>query len=411
MSKFWSTFKLTYMSKIKSKAFIIFMAIVVVLMVGLSNIDKIMGLFDHGPDKVGIVTQNEQIYKVLKQQGHSLEDDAKFKKVSKTKAEKLVKNEKLDRAYIVKQNKDNQLSGTILSKDNVDVEDKQRFTEVLTTMQSHLVASKLDLSQKELKQLQSQSQVDSKIMSDKEDSQLNSGQKTLNYILIYATLMLIFFIIFNFAGQVAMEIATEKTSRVIEMIITSVSPVVHILAKIAAVIAVAFTQVIMIILTALIYIFAFDLKKLFKNFDIQMNHLAWQIIVVSWLCLIVGIFSYVLLAAILGSLVSRIEYMNQTLMPLTLLAMIAFYIAIFSIMKPDMLLTKITSFIPFLAPFELLVRSQSSDLDIWEIIVSMGLSVFGIILLLWIAVKTYKDSVLTFEKGLFKSIHRLIKNK
>ncbi|WP_257175211.1 ABC transporter permease [Staphylococcus capitis] len=411
MSKFWSTFKLTYMSKIKSKAFIIFMAIVVVLMVGLSNIDKIMGLFDHGPDKVGIVTQNEQIYKVLKQQGHSLEDDAKFKKVSKTKAEKLVKNEKLDRAYIVNQNKDNQLSGTILSKDNVDVEDKQRFTEVLTTMQSHLVASKLDLSQKELKQLQSQSHVDSKIMSDKEDSQLNSGQKTLNYILIYATLMLIFFIIFNFAGQVAMEIATEKTSRVIEMIITSVSPVVHILAKIAAVIAVAFTQVIMIILTVLICIFAFDLKKLFKNFDIQMNHLAWQIIVVSLLCLIVGIFSYVLLAAILGSLVSRIEDMNQTLMPLTLLAMIAFYIAIFSIMKPDMLLTKITSFIPFLAPFELLVRSQSSDLDIWEIIVSMGLSVIVIILLLWIAVKTYKDSVLTFEKGLFKSIHRLIKNK
>ena len=125
-----------------------------------------------------------------------------------------------------------------------------------------------------------------------------------------------------------------------------------------------------------------------------MNYLAWQIIVVSLLCLIVGIFSYVLLAAILGSLVSRIEDMNQTLMPLTLLAMIAFYIAIFSIMKPDMLLTKITSFIPFLAPFELLVRSQSSDLDIWEIIVSMGLSVIVIILLLWIAVKTYKDSEL-----------------
>lgn len=411
MNKFWSTFKLTYLSKVKSKAFIIFMSFIVILMIGLSNIDKIMDLFDQGPDKVGIVTQNEQIYKVLKQQGHSLEDDAKFKKVSESKAEKLVKNEKLDKAYIVKQNKDNQLSGTILSKDDVDIEDKQRFTEVLTTIQSHLVASKLNLSQKELKQLQSQSSVDSKVVSDKQDSQLNSGQKTLNYILIYATLMLIFFIIFNFAGQVAMEIATEKTSRVIEMIITSVSPVVHILAKIAAVIAVAFTQVVMIIFMALICIFAFDLKKMFKSFDIEMNHLAWQIIIVSLLCLVIGIFSYVLLAAILGSLVTRIEDMNQTLMPLTLLAMIAFYIAIFSIMKPDMLLTKITSFIPFLAPFELLVRSQSSDLEVWEIIVSMGLSVIVIALLLWIAVKTYKDSVLTFEKGLFKSIQRLIKNK
>ncbi|MFW3591783.1 ABC transporter permease [Staphylococcus caprae] len=409
MNKFWSTFKLTYISKIKSKAFIIFMSIIVILMIALSNIDKIIDLFDNGPDKVGVVTQNEQIYKVLKQQSHALDDDATFKKVSEKDAHKLVKNEKLKKAYIVKQDKHHQLSGTILSKDNVEVEDEQKLTEVLTSIQSQLVASNLNLSQNELKQLQARSHVDSKVISNKEDSQLNSGEQTLNYILVYATLMLIFFIVFNYAGQVAMEIATEKTSRVIEMIITSVSPVIHILAKIAGVIAVAFTQVIMIIIMALLCVYAFDLKSLFKEFDIQMNHLAWQIIIVSILCLIVGILSYVLLAAILGSLATRIEDMNQTLMPLTLLAMIAFYIAIFSIMKPDMLLTKITSFIPFLAPFELLVRSQSSDLEIWEIAVSMGISIIVVALLLWIAVKTYKDSVLTFEKGLFKSIQRLVK--
>lgn len=409
MNKFWSTFKLTYISKIKSKAFIIFMSIIVILMIALSNIDKIIDLFDNGPDKVGVVTQNEQIYKVLKQQSHALDDDATFKKVSEKDAHKLVKNEKLKKAYIVKQDKHHQLSGTILSKDNVEAEDEQKLTEVLTSIQSQLVASNLNLSQKELKQLQARSHVDSKVISNKEDSQLNSGEQTLNYILVYATLMLIFFIVFNYAGQVAMEIATEKTSRVIEMIITSVSPVIHILAKIAGVIAVAFTQVIMIIIMALLCVYAFDLKSLFKEFDIQMNHLAWQIIIVSILCLIVGILSYVLLAAILGSLATRIEDMNQTLMPLTLLAMIAFYIAIFSIMKPDMLLTKITSFIPFLAPFELLVRSQSSDLEIWEIAVSMGISIIVVALLLWIAVKTYKDSVRTFEKGLFKSIQRLVK--
>ena len=409
MNKFWSTFKLTYISKIKSKAFIIFMSIIVILMIALSNIDKIIDLFDNGPDKVGVVTQNEQIYKVLKQQSHALDDDATFKKVSEKDAHKLVKNEKLKKAYIVKQDKHHQLSGTILSKDNVEVEDEQKLTEVLTSIQSQLVASNLNLSQNELKQLQARSHVDSKVISNKEDSQLNSGEQTLNYILVYATLMLIFFIVFNYAGQVAMEIATEKTSRVIEMIITSVSPVIHILAKIAGVIAVAFTQVIMIIIMALLCVYAFDLKSLFKEFDIQMNHLAWQIIIVSILCLIVGILSYVLLAAILGSLATRIEDMNQTLMPLTLLAMIAFYIAIFSIMKSDMLLTKITSFIPFLAPFELLVRSQSSDLEIWEIAVSMGISIIVVALLLWIAVKTYKDSVLTFEKGLFKSIQRLVK--
>lgn len=83
MNKFWSTFKLTYLSKIKSKAFIIFMSIIVILMIALSNIDKIIDLFDNGPDKVGVVTQNEQIYKVLKKQSHALDDDATFKKVRK----------------------------------------------------------------------------------------------------------------------------------------------------------------------------------------------------------------------------------------------------------------------------------------------------------------------------------------
>lgn len=411
MNKFWSTFKITYLNKIKAKSFIIFMSIIVVLMIGIANFDKIMNLFDQGSEKVGISTQNEQIYQMLNQQRHSLENNATFKKVNASKASSLIKKEKLDKVYIVKQNKESQLTGTILSKDTVDNEDKQRFSEILTSIQSHLVASKLNLKSQQLKQLQTRSDVDSIVVSNKDNGQLKPGEKTLNYILVYATLMLIFFIIFNYAGQVAMEIATEKTSRVIEMIITSVSPAIHILAKIAAVVAVAFTQLFMIIIVAIICIFAFDLKRVLKNFDLQMNHLAWQIIVVSLFCLVIGILTYVLLAAILGSLVTRIEDMNQTLMPLSLLAMIAFYIAIFSIMKPDMLLTKITSFIPFLAPFELLVRSQSGNLKPWEIVISMGISLIVVVLLLWIAVKTYKDSVLTFEKGLFKSIQRIFKMK
>ena len=77
----------------------------------------------------------------------------------------------------MKQDKHHQLSGTILSKDNVEVEDEQKLTEVLTSIQSQLVASNLNLSQNELKQLQARSHVDSKVISNKEDSQLNSGNK------------------------------------------------------------------------------------------------------------------------------------------------------------------------------------------------------------------------------------------
>ena len=409
MNKFWATFGLTYKSKVKSKSFIIFMAIVIILMIALSNADKIMDMFKGDGDQIGIVTNSEPIYKAIKQQGNVIDEDASFKKVNKQEAKKQVKNEKLKEAYIIKLKDKQQLSATIISKESVSQEKEQKVNGVLTSIQSKLVASQLHLNNNDLKKLQSQSKVDSQVLSDKKNQQLNEGQKLLNLVLVYAILMLMFFIVFNYATQVAMEIATEKTSRVIEMIITSVSPITHIMAKIAGVIAVALTQIVMIVVVAIICIFAFDLKRMLKGFDVSMSHITWQVLIVGLLCMIIGILTYVLLAAILGSLATRIEDINQTLMPLTLFAMIAFYIAIFSMFKPEILLLKITSFIPFLAPFELLVRAQSTELQVWQIIVSILISVVVMLILLWIAVKTYKDSVLTFEKGLFNTIKKVMK--
>ncbi|MEJ7487171.1 sodium ABC transporter permease [Staphylococcus sp. AOAB] len=409
MNKFWDTFGLTYKSKVKSKSFMIFMVIVIILMVALSNADKIIDMFKGDDDHIGVVTNNEPLYKAIKQQSHVIDEEATFERVSQKEAKYQVKSEKLKEAYIIKMDKDHQLSATILSKDNVSQEKQQKVTGLLTNLQSKLIASKLHLSDNDLKKLQSQSKVDSHILSDDKGQQLSESQKVFNMILVYAILMLMFFIIFNYATQVAMEIATEKTSRVIEMIITSVSPITHIMAKITGVIAVAFTQIAMIIVVAIICIYAFDLKRMLKGFDLSMSDISWKIIIVGILSVIIGILTYVLLAAILGSLASRIEDINQTLMPLTLFAMIAFYIAIFSIYKPDILLAKITSFIPFLAPFEMLVRAQSTELQIWEIVLSMLISLVVMVILLWIAIKTYKDSVLTFEKGLINSIKKVMK--
>ncbi|MGX0401366.1 ABC transporter permease [Staphylococcus pasteuri] len=409
MNKFWATFGLTYKSKVKSKSFMIFMVIVIILMVALSNTDKIIDMFKGDDDHIGVVTNNEPLYKAIKQQSHVIDEEATFERVSQKEAKSQVKSEKLKEAYIIKMDKDHQLSATILSKDNVSQEKQQKVTGLLTNLQSKLIASKLHLSDNDLKKLQSQSKVDSHILSDDKGQQLSESQKVFNMILVYAILMLMFFIIFNYATQVAMEIATEKTSRVIEMIITSVSPITHIMAKITGVIAVAFTQIAMIIVVAIICIYAFDLKRMLKGFDLSMSDISWQIIIVGILSVIIGILTYVLLAAILGSLASRIEDINQTLMPLTLFAMIAFYIAIFSIYKPDILLAKITSFIPFLAPFEMLVRAQSTELQIWEIVLSMLISLVVMVILIWIAIKTYKDSVLTFEKGLINSIKKVMK--
>lgn len=410
MDKFLATFSLTYKNKVKTKSFMIFTGLVIVLMLLASNMNKIIDLFDDGPDKVGVVSSDNEIYKVIKSQGDQLDEGATFKKVSEKQAKTQVQNEKLDKAYIIKMTDDNKLSGKILSKDTVSEQQKQKLKASLSTIQTQLVAANLNLSQGELKQLQSQSKVTSEVIADKaSNSNLSEAQKGFNTIMVYAGLMLIFFIVFNYASQVAMEIATEKTSRVIEMIITSVSPVTHILAKISGVIAVAFTQIIIFVAAGLICFFVFDISDMLKGFKIEPNELTMQISIVGIVSLIIGILSYIILAAILGSITARIEDINQALMPMTLFSMIAFYISLFSVMNPDTMLTKITSFIPLLSPFLMFVRSASPDVAVWEIVVSVILSIITIFILLWIAVRSYKNTILSFDKGFMNAMKRIFK--
>ncbi|RIM18437.1 ABC transporter permease, partial [Staphylococcus cohnii] len=199
-------------------------------------------------------------------QGDQFDEGADFKQLSEKQAKSQVKNEKLDKAYVIKLSEDQKLSGKILSKDTVSEQDKQKLKATLSTVQTQFVAANLNLSQDELKQLQSQSEVTSEVLADNaNNSNLNEAQKGFNTMIVYAGVMLIFFIVFNYASQVAMEIATEKTSRVIEMIITSVSPVTHILAKMAGVVSVALTQISIFIVAGIICFLVFDIGDMLKG--------------------------------------------------------------------------------------------------------------------------------------------------
>lgn len=407
MDRFFATFALTYRNKVKAKSFLIFTGIVVILILAAGNINKIIDLFNNGGDKIGIVTNNDNLYKAVKSQEKQLDDDATFQKVSKNKAKKDIRNKKMDEAYVANLS-DNKINGKILSRDTVSAQKEQKYQAVLSTIQTQIMASNLNLSPSELKSLQAQSNVSTQMISDQQHNKnLSEAQKTFNMIVVYAGIMLLFFIIINYANQIAMEIATEKTSRVIEMIITSVSPMTHILAKIAGVIAVALTQIAIFVIVALISYIAFDVKEMFDGFDVHPGTLTTQIIIVGIINLIVGVLSYVFLAAILGAITSRIEDINQSIMPMSLLSMIGLYVSLYSVWNPDALITKITSFIPMLSPFVMFVRSSSPNVEIWEIVLSVIISLITGIILLWIAIRSYKDSILSFDRSVKASMKRL----
>lgn len=406
MNKFWPTFNLTYMQKVKSKSFIIMTAIFMILIFALSNIDKIIDFFDNDSKVVAIQTDNDMIYKVLEKQYKQNDDIEKVEKVSLEKGKKGVKDEKYKRLIQVNVNGE-KVDGTIYEKDNVSESEKMTLQSTLSQMQSSLTAQKLNLSEKDLKTLNTPSDVKTeeiKTNDEKQSSDIDPKVQALNSAVVYIIIFLSFFITINYANQIGSEIATEKTTRVIEMIVTSVKPSIHVSAKILAIIAVAFTQIFFIILAIVISIFAFDLKGLFESAGVEYGPETTRIIIYGAVYLILGVVSYISLAAILGALTSRIEDLAQSMMPVTFISLAAFYIAIFSISNPDTMLVKVTSFIPMLSPMVMLLRTTSESTPEWHLLLGIVISVVTCIILLVFAAKTYRGSVLTYEKGVIKNL-------
>ncbi|MGO1987827.1 ABC transporter permease [Mammaliicoccus vitulinus] len=406
MNKFWPTFNLTYMQKVKSKSFIIMTAIFMIFIFALSNVDKIIDLFDNSSKTVAIQTNNDMIYNVLEKQYKQSDDIKKVEKVSLEKGKKGVKDKKYKRLIQVNV-KGEKVDGTIYEKGSVSESEKMRLQSTLSQMQSSLTAQKLNLSEDDLKTLNTPSDVKTeeiKSSDEKQTSDINPKVQALNTAVVYIIIFLSFFIAINYANQIGSEIATEKTTRVIEMIITSVKPSIHVSAKILAIIAVAFTQIFFIILAIVISIFAFDLKGLFESAGVEYGPETTRIIIYGAVYLILGVISYISLAAILGALTSRIEDLAQSMMPVTFVSLGAFYIAIFSISNPDTMLVKVTSFIPLLSPMVMLLRTTSETTPEWHLILGIVISVITSIVLLVFAAKTYRGSVLTYEKGIIKNL-------
>ncbi|PTJ61788.1 ABC transporter permease [Mammaliicoccus sciuri] len=406
MNKFWPTFNLTYMQKVKSKSFIIMTAIFMILIFALSNIDKIIDFFDNDSKVVAIQTDNDMIYKVLEKQYKQNDVIEKVEKVSLEKGKKGVKDEKYKRLIQVNVNGE-KVDGTIYEKGNVSESEKMTLQSTLSQMQSSLTAQKLNLSEKDLKTLNTPSDVKTeeiKSNDEKKSSDIDPKVQALNTAVVSIIIFLSFFITINYANQIGTEIATEKTTRVIEMIVTSVKPSIHVSAKILAIIAVAFTQIFFIILAVVISIFAFDLKGLFETAGVEYGPETTRIIIYGAVYLILGVISYISLAAILGALTSRIEDLAQSMTPVTFISLAAFYIALFSMTNPDTMLVKVTSFIPMLSPMVMLLRTTSETTPEWHLLLGIVISVVTCIILLVFAAKTYRGSVLTYEKGVIKNL-------
>jgi ABC-2 type transport system permease protein len=245
-----------------------------------------------------------------------------------------------------------------------------------------------------------------------------------------------FFFIFFFGSQVMRGVIEEKTSRIVEVIISSVKPFQLMLGKIVGVGLVGLTQFIIwgvlgsILVTIVTYFFGMDsneiaqmsVNELSKQSDFieKQNEILSALFAVPWLniisCFIFyflgGYLIYSSLFAAIGAAVDNETDSQQFVTPIVAPLLLAFYVVMFSAFKnPDSEALYWLSMIPLTSPVAMLVRVSMGTAELWEVLVSMGLLIATFIFTTWIAGKVYRTGILMYgKKPSYKEIFKWIRH-
>lgn len=228
------------------------------------------------------------------------------------------------------------------------------------------------------------------------------------YILIFALYMAILL----YGQFVATSVASEKSSRAMELLITSAKPVNLMFGKVLGSGLAGLTQLVVILGSGFVFYqlnagYWGDNAIITSIFDMPLSILLYTV-----MFFILGFFIYAFMYGALGSLASRSEDINTSILPVTFLFIIAFFIVIFSMSSGnvDNALMIAASYIPFTSPMAMFTRIAMGDVASWEIIVSVAILIASTIGIGYLSAGIYRMGVLLYGKPpKLNEVFRMIK--
>lgn len=401
MREFWIIFKQSFLTKAKTKSFFITTLIMVAGIFLFANLPNIIGtvgkmMGSEEEDKVLVVDESGILFDRLHDQ---LEENAQgisleLTEQSKEQLQKQVKEEKIEAFVELDFDAEQTIQATYTTASLVDQFLPSALQDALQNIQTEVKAEQLSLSGEEVSALFAPIQFDKQNISDtaKSEDELNQAR-----ILVYILMFVIYFAVIIYSSMIATEVATEKSSRVMEILISSVSPVKHMFAKVLGIGSLGIVQILIYAVSGFVAYKVSstgevnELTALFNLESVEVSTLVYAVVF-----FLLGYFLYATLAALLGSLVSRTEDVQQMIMPMSLLIIAAFIIAASGLGNPELGYLKIASFIPFFAPLVMFLRVGLLDLPLWEPLLSIGIMLVTIFILGWFGAKVYRGGVLMY---------------
>lgn len=414
MNKLGTVIAFTMRNKMRSKSFVITTLILMILVLVGGNIPYLIDKLGGG-DKVSSVSFVQGQYPDIvagMQQYYAKQPDAKVKLEQGAASEADLKRQLADgeiNGYLTFA--DDAASGfpkaVYHSKAAFGSGTSESLTAALQAVKTDTIVKDYGLSDEQMQKL-----LMPVSLSTEKVSAANEAGKTENELgtaigLTYVIVILLFMSVMISGQLIATEITAEKSSRVMEIIVTSVSPLVQMFGKVIGTFIAAVVQIALIVGTMVLSLNMPQNKDALSGLGIRLDTIDPAILVYAILFFLTGFFLYAMLFAAVGSIVSRTEDLGQAVLPITMLTLAGFYIAMFGLTHPDSTLIVVCSYIPFFAPFLMVLRIGLSEPGMWEAALSLGILIVAILLLGWLSAKIYRTGVLMYGKR--PSIKELVK--
>ncbi|GIP01273.1 MULTISPECIES: ABC transporter permease [Paenibacillus] len=430
MNNMWTVIRFTFMNKIRTKSFLVSTLIFALIITIGINLPFLIQMFtgdkagSEETTRIGLVYGQEQ---TLAEQLETTWSNLP------TTSYELVKYETADEAALNKDIKDGVIEGYLkfeAQEGNTfptvvySSEDEAMSPELQSNLQAALQVAKtrsivdgLDLSDAQINELNQPVQIDARSIDPTETGNADgaSGEKegaseVINYIVVYALIILFFFTLMGTGNMIASEVTTEKSSRIMEILITSVSPLSQMFGKVIGMFLLGLSQIAAFGVVVVVNLILPHNIDTLKEMDLDLTAIDPMLLVFGLIFYILGYFLYAMLYAAIGSIVSRTEDLGQAVMPITMLSLVAFYIAIFSLSAPNSMLMKVSTYIPFISPTTILVRIGLGSIPFWEILLSLAILIVSILVFGWLAAKIYRTGVLMYGKRpTFKELRKAMK--
>jgi ABC-2 type transport system permease protein len=213
--------------------------------------------------------------------------------------------------------------------------------------------------------------------------------------------VLIFITLVIYGMWVAAGVVAEKSSRVMELLISAASPAELVIGKVAGIGLAGMVQYVAILVPALATLFLQDRIATIvlgssSGLDVSLGALTPGLLTAYGAFWILGFILYALIYAAAGSLVSRAEDLQVLALPLSIIAIGGYLQAVMALSGGISTFIRISSYVPFWSPFVMLTRLTVGRVEPWELVLTFGLLIASIPIVGVIAVRVYSAGVLLY---------------